>query len=196
MNLPYHALRLRYPVAVEAQTAPDLNDETWPSWSIVTYDFPARGELPPVRLTWYDGGANRSASASGKLTQLAGGESLGANGSICVGERGTLISSHDTGAKYRLLPEDRFRDFKPPASTLPRVTGHYAEWMRACLENKPQMPMSRFDLAGPMTETILLGCAAMRAGERIEWDGEAMKATNTAKLNPLLSKEYRAGWEL
>ncbi len=196
INLPYHALKLGYPTAIEAQTAPDLNDETYPSWSVVRYEFPAREGLPPVELTWYDGGKNRPDWVGQRLTQAAQSKTVAGNGSIFVGEKGTLVCAHETGSRYHLVPEERFRGFKPPEPTLPRVPGHYREWVRACLENNPRMPMSNFDTAGPMTETVLLGCVAMRAGGRIEWDAAASKITNLPEANRYLRREYREGWTL
>ena len=56
--------------------------------------------------------------------------------------------------------------------------------------------MSNFDYAGPLTETVLLGCVAMRARKRIEWDGTNMRVTNAPEANKFLRREYRKGWEL
>jgi predicted dehydrogenase len=204
MNMPYQALKLGYPTAVEAQAAPDLTEETYPSWSVVNYEFPARGEQPPVRMTWYDGGRNRPEWATRRLTELCGMKNLPGSGYVCVGEKGNLLSPSEIGGQYRLVPQERFAGHKPPPRTLPRVIGHYKEWIQACIENKLDMPMSSFDVAGPLTETVLLGCLAMRVGGRIEWDPAAMritdvvseKKTSVAEANKYLTKEYRKGWEL
>jgi predicted dehydrogenase len=196
MNMPWHALRLEHPTSVEARTAPDLNEETYPSWSVVTYDFPARGDLPPVKLTWYDGGANRPEWAQRRLLELTRATKLPSSGFVCVGEKGSITTVGDTPGGYALVPESGFAGFKPPDRTLPRVPGHYHEWVRACQENKPDMPMSNFAVAGPLTESILLGCVAMYAGKRLEWDAPQMKITNVGSANALLTKEYRKGWEL
>jgi predicted dehydrogenase len=196
MNVPYHAMKLGYPTSVEAQTAPDLNEETYPTWSVVTYEFPARGELPPVKLMWYDGGENRPEWIDRKLSELTKSTDLPPSGYVCVGENGSITTSSETAGDYRLVPHDKFAEFKPPAPTLPRVPNHYVEWVRACTENKPDMPMSKFATAGPLTETVLLGCVAMRIGKKLEWDAPAMKVTNVPEANKHLNKEYRKGWEL
>jgi hypothetical protein len=85
-------------------------------------------------------------------------------------------------------------DFKHESEYLQRK--HHAEWLQACQNNKPDMAMARFACAGPLTETVLLGCVAMRAGEKIEWDGPNMRVTNCPKANDYLRREYRKGWSL
>jgi predicted dehydrogenase len=196
-NMAFMACKLGYPTSVEPEMA-EWNGQTYPQWSVIRYEFPARGGLPPLKLTWYDGGKDKPAWVSEKLTDLAEGNQLPSSGSLIVGEKGTLFSGNDYGARYELLPEDKFADYKPPASTLPRAPGknHYREWVEACLANKPAMCMSNFGYAGPLTETVVLGCVAMRAGRKIDWDGPNMRITNVPEANAFLRREYRKGWEL
>lgn len=55
-----------------------------------------------------------------------------------------------------------------------------------------------FDYAGPLTETMLFGIVALRAGQgkRIQCDGETGSVTNATDTNQFLRREYRAGWSL
>ena len=51
---PFMALKLGLPTRVSAESG-EINPETYPAWATITYEFPARGDLPPVKLTWYEG---------------------------------------------------------------------------------------------------------------------------------------------
>lgn len=194
-NMAFMACKLGYPTSVEAEYADDMNDETFPTWSIIRYEFPARGSMPPLKWFWYDGGKNKPAKAVEAIRKLVPGKEIPGSGSIIVGDKGTLFSPNDYGAKYELLPEDKYRDYKKPTPWLPRVSNdHAGEWLRACRgEGKT---MSNFEYAGPLTETVVLGCVAMRAKTKILWDGPNMKVTNCSKANDYLRREYRRGWEV
>ncbi len=67
-------------------------------------------------------------------------------------------------------------------------------WINS-FKNNTQSPGS-FLYAGPVTETILLGAVALRAGKRVEYDSVNMKITNVPEANKYLVREYRKGWEL
>ena len=90
------------------------------------------------------------------------------------------------------------KGFKKPEPFLPRGKGgaswHYQEWVQAC-KGGPK-PLSNFDYAGPLTEAILLGNIAAKAGRKIQWDGPAMKVTNMPEINAHLRRRYREGWVL
>jgi predicted dehydrogenase len=186
MDGAFWALKLQYPIAVEAEGEP-LLPESAPQWCIVRYDFPARGDMPPVRLTWYDGGKQVPEA-------LLDGVRIdkGFNGSLFVGDRGKVFMPH--GGEPKLLPEARFRDYEPPAPYLPRSPGHYQEWVTACRTGTPTA--SNFDYAAPMTESILLGNVAFRAGRRIEYDWRSMRCPNCREADRLIRHRYRRGWKL
>ena len=74
--------------------------------------------------------------------------------------------------------------------------GHFTEFANAIKENKPELAMSNFDYAGRLTETVLLGNIALRAGKKVEWDGVNMKVTNDSAANQFVTREYRHGWDL
>ncbi len=186
IDAAFWSLKLGYPESVEAESSP-VNNETAPSWSIVRYQFPARGELPPVKLTWYDGGK----LPAGELLDLAADEKFPKNGSLFVGSKGRLLLLQ---GKSELLPEKEWRDFQPPPKTIPRSSGHYAEWIAACKGGPAAF--SNFNYAGPLTELVLLGNIALRLGRKIQWDGRNLKARNAPEADRYIRREYRKGWNL
>jgi predicted dehydrogenase len=190
IDAAFWALELGSPSSVEAE-CPDLHlhPETGPSWSIVRYEFCAAGHRPPVKLTWYDGG---------KLPppELFDGHTPAkdSSGSLFVGAKGRLLVQRERGRGYILLPEQEFKDFQPPKPTLPRSPGHHPEWIEACKTGKPCG--TSFDYAGPLTELVLLGNVALRAGRKIDWDGPAMR-TNSGSIDDIfIHRENRPGWAL
>ncbi|MCA8956438.1 MAG: Gfo/Idh/MocA family oxidoreductase [Planctomycetes bacterium] len=192
LNLPYMALSLGVPESVAAESE-GATAESPPKWSKVVYRFPARGALPPVVLTWYDGGKRPP-------TELVPGVAkLRAGGAILVGDKGVLYSPHDYGAVYKLLPEERYADFRPPTQTLPRGPGSvqgakiYLEWLAHCKGGAPCM--ANFDYAGPLTETVLLGNVALRSGQTVRFDAAKLRATGSVAADRLLRKDYRWGFE-
>ncbi len=186
--MPFVGLQLGLPVSAEIVQTSGLSDETFPAWSILRIEFPARGALPPVTLHWYDGGKKPP-------RDLIGGQPVAGNGAILVGEKGTLYSIGWTGGDWHLLPEEKFRDWKPPATTVPRSAGHHQEWIAAC-KGGPATFCNFVDFAAPLTEIMLLGCLAQRAGKKIAWDAAAMRASNWPQGDAFIRREYRKGWEI
>ena len=126
---------------------------------------------------------------------LLGGHKLADNGAIVVGTRGTLSSVEWTGGDWALLPEDRFRDFKPPRPSQPRAPGqsHHQEWLAACRGGAPAF--CRFDgFASQLTETMLVANLAIRMGRKIVWNAEAMEARGCPEASAFIKREYRTGW--
>ncbi len=113
------------------------------------------------------------------------------NGVICVGEKGVLYFPHAT--EVQLFPKAQFTDFQPPAPTLPRSPGHHQEWLQACKTGSPTY--SNFEYATMLTEAVLLGNAAFRAGEKLSYDGETGRVTNTRSADEYIRRPYRKGWE-
>jgi hypothetical protein len=110
---------------------------------------------------------------------------------VFVGEKGMLVADYTT---HILLPERRFADFTPPKPTIPPSVGHHREWIEACKTGGPTT--CNFDYSGPLTEAVLLGNVAFRAGSKLEWDAENLKATNCPEADRYVRREYRHGWEL
>ena len=185
----FRALKLKYPTSVEACSS-GVNSETAPLASMVRYEFPARDELPAVKLTWYDGGLMPARPA-----ELEDGRRFGdADDNLYVGDKGKMLS-------HRLLPEERSKQYGRPPEVLPRSPGHHKEWIIACKGGPPAG--SNFDWAGPLTEVVLLGNIAVRMGQKLYekglklyYDGPNMKITNLPEANEYIRRQYREGWSL
>jgi hypothetical protein len=173
---------------VEVIATSGVNRETYPAWSTLRLEFPARGPLPPVTMYWYDGGKQPPAA-------LIGGKEMAKNGCILVGQHGTMYSIEWTGADWHLLPEDKFRDFQPPAPSVPRSSGHHDEWVAACQGGPPAF-CNFVDFGAPLTEVMLLGNLALRTGKKIEWDAASMQVKGNLAAESLIRPEYRKGWEI
>ena len=187
MDPAFWALKLGHPVTVEAvDTA--IHPETVPLDSTVRYEFPARGDLPPVTMTWYDG-SRRPAKSEG----MDPGKPLGGNGIIFVGDKGSIICGGWGGAPT-LLPRSLAQGYTPPKPSLPRSNGHHRDWLDAC-KGGPA-PSANFDYSGTMVEVVLLGNVAQRSGRKLEWDGTHMTVTNDAEANQFVQSTYREGWRL
>ncbi len=186
--MPFAALDLGPPSAAEIIATSGLKLETFPAWSRVKLEFPARDGLGPITMYWYDGGQKPSAD-------LVGGRKLADNGAIVVGTKGTLSSVEWTGGDWALLPENRFRDLKPPHSSIPRAPeqSHHQEWLRACRGGPSAF--CRFDgFAARLTETMLVANLALRTGKNLGWDAETMTATGCPEAAPFIKRDYRTGW--
>jgi len=190
MDVPHWSLELGAPTRVSATSTP-MNNETFPRSSTITYQFPARGAKPPVTLVWFDGG-NLPPRPAG----LEPDRNLGGSGSFVIGEKGTIMCGEYGSEGVRLVPEKKMQDLKEslPPKRIPSSPGHYKEWIDACKGGKPAG--SNFDVAGPLTETALLGVVALKAGKALMWDSPHLKITNVPEANKLLKREPRKGWEV
>ncbi len=186
LDLPHWALGLRTPLTVGVVDGPPVKAESVPPWLIVAYEYPARGMQPPVKLTWYHGG--RQPSPDVLAPELA---AKWRSGVLFIGKKGMLLSDYN---RHTLLPEDKFKDFVPPAPFIPKSIGHHAEWIRACKTGEPTT--CNFGYSGPLTETVLLGNVAFRAGSKLEWDTRRLKATNCPEADRFIQHRYRAGWSV
>ena len=186
----FRALKLGAPTSVEASST-RVNTETYPVGSMITYQFPARGEMAPVKLVWYDGGLRPP-----RPVAIKDGDVMGTNGLLLVGDDAVLMSDWK---RWRIYPEQRAEEYGTPPRKLPRSPGHHVEWLNACKGGPPAG--SNFDWAGPMTETVLLGNVALRSQLREDltrtkllWDSKQFAFTNHDRANQFLRREYRAGW--
>ena len=188
----FRALKLGYPTSVEACSS-GVNSETAPLASMVRYEFPVRDDMPPVKLTWYDGGLMPARPA-----ELEDGRRMGgADDNLYVGDKGKMLG-------HRLIPESRNNEYGKPPEVLPRSPGHHKEWILACKGGPPAG--SNFDVSGPMAEVVLLGNIAVRMGKelyekglKLYYDGPKMNITNLPEANKYIRREYREdreGWTL
>lgn len=185
-NHAFFGLDLGSPTRVEA-VAEGHNEVTGPKSAVIRYDFPARGQQPPVRMTWYEGGRQPP-----KEVWHGWKAPLPTNGALLIGDKGAVITLNMYGWDWRLLPAEKWRDYKRPEEEPPR--GHHYEWVLAC--RGQAKTRSNFDYACPMTESLLVGNLAIRTGRPIDWDAQAMKATNCPEADELIRPEFRKGWSL
>jgi len=189
LDAPFWALGLGMPSIVECEGKSGGSEDLVPGSAVTRFEFPARGERPPVVLRVYEGGAGPA------IRPEWGVESLPGEGMIMTGDKASLM----TGARpnsVRLLPEATWRDFRrnPPAKTLPRIrSGHFQEWAEAIRGDGP-LPGADFNYGADLTEVSLLGVIAQRFGGRIEYDAANMRITNRPELNMHLQIRAREGW--
>jgi predicted dehydrogenase len=191
-NMAFMGLQLGSPISAQAENS-GFSRDSFPTWSVITLNFPSRGELPPVRWTWYDGANQKPAWVNEKIGSLLEGEEISGSGSLLIGSKGKLYSPNDYGTEAVLLPREKFEGVAPPEPTLPRSPGHHAEWIAACKGGPPAL--SNFAYAGPLTETLLLGNVAMYSNELILWDPSTLEITSCPEANALIRRKYRKGWQ-
>lgn len=188
MDLPHWALDLHHPDRIEAK-GPSVDGVTTAGWMICDYYYPARGDKPPVHLTWYDGGMRPAV-----LSTLRDKNGLPFNfpgGQLFVGDGGMVLSDYSRNV---LLPADGGLDEQRPEPTIPPSIGHHEEWLQA-IRDRGQTTCN-FDYSGALTEAVLLGIVAYRSGESLQWDGAKLRVTNSAKAQEWIHREYRQGWSL
>jgi predicted dehydrogenase len=206
----FWALKLGHPTSIEVLAAEGGSQERFPILNTIRWNFPARGDMPAVKVHWYDGyrgGAGMEdddeskAKAQNRPPIVAElekkyGRDLKNGGAVYVGDKGIMISGNYAGSP-RIVPEEKHRAFPMPPKKLPRLgkgLTHQTDFLRACRDGKPCS--SDFSYGGALSEVVLLGCLAVRAGvgKKVEWDGEKMQCTNLPELNRMVKREYRAGW--
>jgi len=184
----FRIMKLKYPTSIQG-TSTIVNGESYPLGSVVTYDFPARGEMPPLRLTWYDGGIRPP-----RLAEIGPDIQMGAGGVLYIGSKGMILDG-------KLLPQTLDKDYKRPQPYLKSSPGHRQEWIAACKGGVPAG--SNFEWAGPLTETVLLGNIALRPELRekmsfqsLNFDPDKLSFPNMPEADQFLHYEYRKGWKL
>jgi predicted dehydrogenase len=192
MDQPFWALKLGYPSSVQASSTPFTKD-CYPWAEAVTYEFPARGSMGPVRMTWWDGGLKPPRPAEIEDGRMLGDEG---GGVLFRGDKGLLMCSV-YGENPRLIPESRMQEYKRPEKTIPRSPGIREEWIEAI--KKGTKSTTDFSYSGPLTEAMLLANVAVRLKDKnmkLLWDGEKMEFTNLPEANQFLHFDYRPGWSL
>lgn len=195
MDAAFYALNLGAPVSVQAESPHPLG-EGFPPWSIITYEFPARGDMPPVRVTWSDGG-----KLPPRPEDLDPGRTLTKSGQYFLGERGTIFDGQDYCNSPRLIPESKMKEWQhrlPPRSIRrPDPLGNpYLAWTQAIRRGEPEWANSHFAYSARLTEFVLLGNCALRVpGTKILWDAATMTVTNLPELNQYLRPTFRQGWK-
>jgi predicted dehydrogenase len=183
IDLPWWALKLDYPLTIEAE-GPPVHPEIAPASMHAAYTYGKRGELAPLTLHWYQGTMKPLLYTENKIPQWP-------NGVLFVGDKGMLLSDY---SKNILLPEEKFRDFNRPQPFIPKSAGHYQEWISACKTKEPTT--CNFLYSGPLTIANHLGNIAYRAGMKLEWDPVKIRVRNCPDAESLIHNKYRKGWKL
>ena len=188
---PFWALKLQEApyVTITAEHAP-ITEEAWPEWSVITYEFPARGEMPPVKVVWYDGSKKPERPA-----ELEAGRELGKQGQIWVCDKGKILMDYN-GQSARMIPEEKMDLIleAEPREVHWRSPGAWQEFANAC-QGGP-LPGSNFEYSAPLTEIVILGNFALNAEGPFHYDFAKGRVTDQVALNQFLQREYRKGWSL
>jgi len=197
-NMPFRGLKLGHPTTIQAENEP-LNDETYPGWAKVAYTFPKRGDFAACPLTWYEG--RRDGKRVLPSIDLLQGKAKDYSGSGCliVAEKATVYSPDDYGATLVMIGKDA-GDIKRPEKKLPRRGGdndleQKKEWVEAIKKGNAKLALGNFDYAALLTEVVLLGNVAMRAGKKLTYNGKT-GTFSEEDANKLLHRTYRSGWKL
>lgn len=222
LDCAFSGLKLKYPTSVEACASP-VNDQTFPMASIIRFEFPAREGMPPVKLTWYDGGLKPARPI--QLDDPQYRISVGQSTTLYVGTKGIIRTGEYGDNPPSILPRELMREYyQANPTTIPgRVGqgngraggrggmgggmmggfglsgsgGHVSNWMNACKAGKPTDAVSNFDYSGPFTESVVMGCLALKfLDQKLMWDGENMKFTNNDSATAYTKPNYREGWSL
>ena len=181
-DLAFWALNLRHPLTVEAKGP--VHPESAARWTIAKQEYPARGDLPPVTLNWYNGGPYPALVKDKQIPQWG-------SAVLFIGSAGMLIADY---GRHQLLPEDQFKDFKRPDPFIPDSIGHHREWTEACKTGGPTT--CNFDYSGALTEAALLCNVALRTGKKLNWDAQKLQATGCPEADAFIRRGYRDGWKL
>ncbi len=173
-------VQLPHPISVEA-TCHEIGPEVHPRSFRVTYEFPARGDMPPVTLVWHDEGFEPP-----RPPRLEADRRV--NDVLYIGDRGTLMG-------HRLVPETDMQKYGRPTQRLAPSPGHDNEWVEAC-RGGSTAGSDFVAHSGLLTETALLGNIAMVRGKKLLWDGPNLRVTNDDEANAMLQRKYRPGWTL
>lgn len=182
-DLPFWALKLDAPRTIVAD-GPPPHPEIAPASMSATYEYGPRGDMPAVKLTWYQG------EMKPKIWEEKGIPQWG-SGALFIGDKGMLLADY---GKYVLLPENQFKDFTPPTPSIPKSIGHHEEWIHACKTGAPTT--CNFEYSGALTEANHLGNVAYRTGKKIEWDAKKLEAKGVPEAAKIIRREYRKGWRL
>jgi predicted dehydrogenase len=184
IDLAFWALKLRDPLTAQAEGA-QLRAETYPEWLVVHWEHPARGDMPPLTLHWYDGIQRPKVAVPGHdLNKVS-------KGLLFIGDKGMMLADY---GYWKLLPEEKFKDFQAPEPSIPPSLGHHREWLHACKTGEPTL--CNFDYSGKLVEHNLLGTVAFRVQKKLDWDAANLKARNCPEADPLIRRPYREGWTL
>ncbi len=212
----YWALKIEHPSSIEVEQMRGGSDGRYPTGSRVRWDVPARGDLPALKVYWYEGlKEDAKGQPSGGLRAVKGDDrnlpplllelrkqypdeelDSGDSGTLYVGEKGVIFTG-TYGDKMHILPWQKMRETPEPPKTLPRPKGIFVDFLDAVRAGRKDTAVS-FDYGTRLTEFAILGNLAMHAGtgKKVIWDGPNMKVTNLRELNAWVKRDYRKGWHV
>lgn len=211
VEAPFRVLGLQYAKDVQASVGSVYVGEfkqghfpeSCPPSSHITLTFPKTNKTKgDVTVHWMDGGIQPE-----RPEELGPNERFGddGNGTLFIGTKGKMIAS-TYSENPLLLPTSRTKEINVK-QTIARVpgqqNGHYGQWIEGCLAGygKTQLSSS-FDVAGPLTEALLMANLAVRGHEllgghiKMVWDNENMRITNFDAVNQYVKRQYREGWTI
>lgn len=205
----FTALGLTAPITVVAENS-GVNTETWSASQTVRFVFPGTSLTtgPTLPVTWYDGGRQPDVA----LARMPAGTTLPREGSLFIGELGTLVLPHvapptlypvetfgatlspgDAARRRRKLAAGEKDDRKVADIEEVAARNHYHDWVDAALGG-PETT-ANFAYAAPLTEAVLLGMVATQfPGTELRWDAPGLRITNHAGAQALVSQPWRDGW--
>ncbi len=192
MNAAFWGLDLTYPERISSSSTL-VNDVSWPTSSVITYEFPSRSDMPAVTYKWHDGGMRPPTPDLLKVFP----EMQDGSGSFIFGDDG-ILALDTYGGSFKVFPNELYQDIRNnrrPPRTERRIKGsHRDEWLNAIREGRKAS--SDFAFAARFTETILLGNLSLKTGRTLDYDTEQSRFTNSEEANRLLRKDYPTGWIL
>lgn len=211
MDGAFWALELDRPSSIEVEEVVGGSKESFPVSTRIRWDYPARGAMMPLKAYWYDGIRPDVTNAGKGVTQGSvdkksanlppimiemeklTGRDFSDSATFYVGDKGVMYTG-TYGEGVRILPEAKQKAFPIPPKTIPRIKGtHQQNFFEAVRGGPPAS--ANFDYSARLTETILLGDLAIRAGvgHKVHWNSDKM-TTGEPELGRFLQQEYRKGW--
>jgi predicted dehydrogenase len=210
----FWSLKIGHPDSIEVEMLRGGSDERYPIGSRIRWDVPARAEMPPLKVYWYEGlnekadanAIGRNDGVQGKARNLPPlllelqkqypDDELGSvdSGTLYVGDKG-IIYTETYGRRMHVVPMEKMDDLPKLPILLPRPKNVFGDFLDACLAGKSQTA-APFEYGAQLTEFAILGNLAQHAGtgHKVEWDGPNMKVTNIPELNRWIKREKRNGW--
>lgn len=210
----FWALKAEHPTSIEVEAMRGGSDERYPMGSRVRWDVPARGDMPALKVYWYEGlKQDATGRPTGNLRQVVGDDrnfpallhelrkrypdeelDRGDSGTLYVGEKGVIFTG-TYGDKMHIVPYAKMEETPAPPKTLPRPKGIFVDFLDAIRSGKNETAVD-FDYGTRLTEFAILGNLAMKAGSgnKVIWDGPNMKVTNLPELNAFVKRAPRQGW--
>lgn len=191
LDAPFWSLDLGMPKATETLQRSETPEGFVPEQSIIRWEFPARGNQPPVTLTWYEGGLKPEIRPEWNIDNLSG------NGMIMIGEKQNIMTGGRPNDARLMMPDEEWEEWvatQMPEPVIPRVEGGPQQEFLQAVKGDGPLPGSSFNYSARLTEMAAIGVLAQRLNTRIEYDAENMKVTNHQGMEKYIKEPVRDGW--